>query len=86
MKIITWNIRGLNNPQKTKIMRKKIQIESSVVMFVQEKKCTEHHLLEVGRKSWRNCEVVGIDAYVAAGGLRILWDPDKISLMGFVAS
>ena len=86
MEIITWNVRGLLSPQKTKILRKDIQRERPVVMFVQETKCTKHHLLEVGRKVWRNYEGVGIDALGHEGGLGILWGLDKISLMVFVAS
>ena len=55
-------------------------------MFVQEAKCFEHILLEIGRKSWRNYEGVGIDVTGEVRGLGIMWDPDKITLVGCVSS
>ena len=72
MNIITWNILGINSPRKVKILNLKIGMENVVVMFVQETKCSKQRLMKVGRRVWRNCEVVGIDAYGAARGLGFL--------------
>ena len=84
MKIITWNIIGINGPHKT-IIFKKIEKEKPTLMLVQETKCFESHLIRVGRKSCRNCEGIGIDAAGEVGGLGILWDPSRVTLSIFIA-
>ena len=83
MKIVTWNIRGINSPQKAKIPRKNIQKTNLVIVFLQETKCPTNHLQEISKKICKWSEGMGIDARGFAGDLGILWDPNKVSLSRF---
>ena len=83
MKTVTWNIRGLHIPQKAKILRKNIHRTNPIVVFLQETKCPTNQLQEISKKIWRGSEGMGIDARGYAGGLGILWDPNRVILSSF---
>ena len=86
MNILSWNIRGLNIPQKVKILGKKIKRQNTTIFFLQEKKCSTNRLEEVSKKIWNWSEGMGIDAIGFEGGLGIMWDPTRVSLGGFQGS
>ena len=86
MKILTWNIRGCISPLKTRILKRKIEVEQPGMIFLQETKCTWEELKKIARKAWPRCQTVGNDAIGSVGGIGILWNPNLISLSGFRAS
>ena len=83
MKIISWNIRGCNSPLKTRILKRKIEVEQPWIILLQETKCSGEVLEKIARKAWPRCKRMAINASGSAGGLGILWNPNLVSLYGF---
>ena len=83
MKIISWNIRGCKSPLKTRILKRKIEVEKPWIILLQETKCSGEELAKVARKAWPRCNRMAINANGSAGGLGILWDPQLVSLQNF---
>jgi exonuclease III len=75
MKLISWNVRGLNAPSKHKMLKKRINQEKAEVVLIQETKCDKVTMIRITKKIWKNCEVEVVDSEGALGGLVILWDP-----------
>ena len=86
MWITSWNIRGCNSPLKIRLLKRKIETEKSVIVFLQETKCLEVDLKAIGKKVWLNSVVVSIDAKGAARGIGIIWNTREVALTGFLAS
>ena len=84
MKIITWNMRGINSPKKEKIVRKKIQRTNPILVFLQETKCSASQLQKISKRMWKGSE--GIDERGHAGGLGIFWDPHNVILSSFTGN
>jgi len=75
MKLISWNVRGLNSPSKQRMLKDLIQLEKPSVLFLQEKKGNSATLEKVLNKVWLgNCSV-SVDTFGASGGLAIIWNP-----------
>ena len=53
MKIISWNIRGLNSPTKHKIIKKRIVEEHPTIFYMQETKCSSSTLETIFKKIWK---------------------------------
>jgi len=83
MKILSWNIRGSNGPQKRRLLKRKISTEKPAIIFLQETKCSSEEICQSGPQAWRGCSVVAVDAQGASGGLAILWDPRQVKLSNF---
>ena len=73
MKIITWNIRGVNNPRKVKTLRNKLRKEKPNVLFLQETKCGSDTLKVIRSKLLCGILGIDIDARGEVGGIVILW-------------
>jgi exonuclease III len=86
MNIITWNIRGLNNPRKQKILKNKLKMEKPDICFIQETKCTTKKLLQISRKSWNTYNFLDIDSQNSVGGILTLWNPKKVDLISAEAT
>ena len=86
MKIISWNIRGSNGIQKTRLIKKCIQMDKPYMLLLQETKCTGQLLQERMGKIWKGCNVMAIDAIGAAGGFAIIWHPSKVNLENFIST
>ena len=71
MKLISWNIRGLNSPGKHKILKTMIQKERPNILFLQETKCNSEMIGSILSKAWPNCSSVAVDASGTSGGLAI---------------
>jgi len=80
MKLISWNIRGLNSPRKGKLLKNLIMEEKPSILFLQETKCSLNFLEKAAAKAWPGGQVIAVDAQGASGGLAILWDARKIQL------
>jgi len=86
MKLISWNVRGLNSPRKCRMIKNMIQHEQPHILFMQETKCNNSTLDSILSKAWPGCQTVIVDASGASGGLAIAWNTQKISLTNFHAS
>jgi exonuclease III len=80
MKIITWNIRGLNGRSKQRILRDSIRAENPDILLLQETKCVGKEAETIFQRSWRGCESIHTDSTGASGGLAILWNPNTVTL------
>ena len=78
MKIITWNIRGLNGRSKQRILRDCIIAEKPDILLLQETKCRGAEAETIFQCIWRECNSITTDSTGASGGLAILWNPSNI--------
>lgn len=85
MKLISWNIRGLNGPRKTRILKNMLKQENPQVLFLQETKCDSNALDRLTAKFWPRSQNIAVDADGASGGLAIIWDSRAIVLNNFHA-
>ena len=83
MKLLSWNIRGINSLRKMKILYQKINRTNPAIVFLQETKCQANFIQERKSKIRACCESMGIDSKGFFGGLCILWDPSRVSLSDF---
>jgi ribonuclease HI/exonuclease III len=80
MKIVSWNIRGLNGRSKQRILRECIMAEKPEVLLLQETKCRGAEVDTISQRIWRKCSSITTDSTGASGGLAILWNPDKVTI------
>jgi exonuclease III len=83
MKIISWNVRGLNNPRKQRCLKTLIDDEKPSIMMIQETKCNSITMEKLATKCWKGCNAIAVDVEGASGGLAILWNPNEIFLSHF---
>jgi len=86
MKLISWNVRGLNSPAKHRMLKNMIQQDNPSLVYLQETKCNSTTLEKILNKASSRCHSVSMDASGASGGLAILWNPQVLSLHDFHAS
>jgi exonuclease III len=80
MKVITWNIRGLNGRSKQRILRDCIIAEKPDILMLQETKCRGAEAEIIFQRIWRACKSLTIDSTGALGGLAILWNSHNITI------
>jgi exonuclease III len=80
MKILTWNIRGLNGRSKQRTLRDCIKAENPDMLLLQETKCAGTEADTIFQRIWRDCHFTSTDAAGASGGLAILWNPKSVSV------
>ena len=78
MNIMSWNIRGIGSPQRNKMLKNKIKHKKTMVLFLQETKCSVEAMDSIISRIWRRSEVASIGAVVCQ--VEILWDPKSIRL------
>jgi len=83
MKIISWNIRGLNGRSKQKLLRDLIIEEAPDVVMLQETKCTSEDINRLLPYYWKQGGAVSTDATGTAGGLAILWNTSSVLMENF---
>jgi exonuclease III len=83
MKIISWNIRGLNGCSKKKMLRELILVETLDIVLLQETKCTSEDMDRLLPYCWRQGRAVSIDATGMAGGVSILWNTNAVLMEKF---
>lgn len=86
MKLISWNIRGLNSPGKLRLIKNMIKMEKPQILFLQETKCNSTTLEKIINKGWTGSKVIAVDASGASGGLAIAWNSQTIALTDIHAS
>ena len=80
MKLISWNIRGLNSLRKGRLLKNMLMQEKPTILFLQETKCNSLVLEKIAAKAWPGGLVTAVDAQGASGGLAVLWDARVIQL------
>jgi exonuclease III len=83
MKIISWNIRGLNGRSKQKLLRDLIIAEAPDVVMLQETKCTTEDINRLLPYFWKQGGAVSTDAAGMAGGLPLLWNTNNVLMENF---
>jgi exonuclease III len=83
MKIISWNIRGLNGRRKQKMLRELIIVETPDIVLLQETKCTSEDIDRLLPYCWRQGRAASIDATGTTGGLTILWNTNVVLMENF---
>jgi exonuclease III len=68
MKVITWNIKGLNGCSKQKRLWELIIAEQPEVLFLQETKCSSEDIDKLIPKCSKQGESMSIDATGTASG------------------
>ena len=86
MKVINWNIRGLNSPRKQRILRDKLKQEQPDLYFIQEMKCTTDRMEEINKQHWRKYKMVSIEDHQRSGGILMLWNPQILNLIAVEAT
>lgn len=86
MKLISWNVRGLNSPSKHRMIKNMIQQEKPSLFFLQETKCDNTALERILNRLWLGSSSLSVDASGAFGGLAILWDLQVLTLQDFHAA
>lgn len=86
MKLISWNIRGLNSPKTGRILKNMLKQEKPSILVLQEMKCSSTVLERIAAEAWPGGLVIAVDAQGASGGLAILWDARIIHLSNIQAN
>jgi exonuclease III len=86
MKIISWNIRGLNGRSKQKMLRDLILAEKLDIVLLQETKCTLKDVDRLLPYYWKQGVVASTDATGTVGGLDILWNTNMVLLENFLTT
>ena len=71
MKIISWNIRGLNNPHKHDILKNMIRDNRPYIFIIQETKMLKGNV--EGLPIFRGGKIIGNDSDGASGGMTFFW-------------
>ena len=85
VKILSWNVRDVNNLDKRKLIKNFLRTHMVDLVCLQETKVQEmnqvmEHSLGVGRfLNWKALNLEG-----TVGGIFLLWDKRRISLVGSV--
>lgn len=77
MRITTWNVRGLNAPNKRCLTKRQIEKSNSDIILLQETKLEEVNDCILKVAGW---EEVFSKSYGTASGLGILWCSSNIGL------
>ena len=80
MKLVSWNLRGLNSPGKLRMLKNMIKMENPQMCFLQETKCNSSTLESILSKAWPGCHSVAVDTSGASRGLAIAWNTQAIEL------
>ena len=86
MKVINWNIRGLNSARKKRILRNRLKQEKSDLYFIQETKCHTYIMEAINKQQWCKYKMVAIGGHQMAGGILTLWNPQVLSLIAAKAT
>ena len=75
IKILSWNVKGVNNPEKRKVIKQFIRDQRVDLVCLQETK-VQNMTLRMARSlgAGRFSDWVSVDASGSAGGILLLWD------------
>ena len=73
MQMISWNCRGLGNPNKAEAIKDLLKIETADILMLQETKVEGEALLNISVNKWKFASGKAVSARGTAGGLGTLW-------------
>lgn len=76
MKIISWNLRGLNNPHKHDIIRNMIRDSNLDSFLIQETKMSREK--DESLKFFKHGKINGGSSEGASGGIATIWNLNTI--------
>ena len=85
MKVISWNIRGLNSKGKQRYLKEKLRVEKPQVMLIQETKVSMGKLETILKTFKPYYEVMALDARGTVGGITIVWNLVEVTTDNWVA-
>eukprot|EP00253_Pinus_taeda_P009325 PITA_09325 len=85
MQLISWNCRGLGNPNKAEAIRDLLKMETADILMLQETKVEGETLLNTSAKKWKFDSGKAVSARGIAGGLGTFWTKN-FSLERFLAT
>ncbi|GLJ34508.1 hypothetical protein SUGI_0694060 [Cryptomeria japonica] len=83
MKILSWNIGGLNGLEKCHLLKQLFEVESPDVLLIQETKMEGGQFIDLIPRIWGNSEGVAGNAIGTVCGQAIAWN--KNNVLGLVA-
>ena len=86
MKIISWNVHGLNGHSKQRMLKMKIQKENPPGIFLQETKCSSEVSTKLMSQIWKYYFTIAIDSRRSSGGISISWYPILVALNNVASS
>lgn len=79
MKIISWNVRGLNAPSRNRLIKSQMDLIKCDIIMLQETKLSQGSA-DVLFSSWKRWNFVSHPASGASGGLALLWNNFNIDV------
>jgi exonuclease III len=86
MKLISWNIQGLNGRSKQRLLWERIIAEQPDILLLQETKCAGEEMKQILSRCWKQGQMMTIDARGIAEGLAILWNPRSVIMENFFST
>ena len=87
MIVLSWNVRGLNNIPRQKVIRRLIDSQlPNVVVFIQETKLTVDGLANCASRIWPQGNWQGVGARNSSGGVACFWNPRKVFPLWWIVS
>ena len=74
MKIISWNVRGINASNKRQRVKQVIDSMQEDIILLQETKLSQSNFYKIVSK-WKKWNSFHAQGMGASGGLAILWNP-----------
>ena len=85
MQIISWNCRGLGNPNKAEAVKVLLRMEPTNILLLQETKIEEDALLLLSKSKWKKNSGMVASARGTSGGLATLWSEEDFLLKALYA-
>ena len=82
MKVLSWNIRGLNSKGKQHYLKDKLKTKKPQIMLLQETKVSGQKLEAILQSFKMQYEGMALDSVGTSGGIAILWNTTEISAEG----
>lgn len=83
MRLLSWNVRGLNAPNKHHLVKRGMELSKVDIFLVQETKLTNTYL-EMFEKKKKGWHVIQIQATEASGGISQFWKPQSVQIYKLV--
>ena len=78
MKIVSWNVRGLNASNKRQRIKQVIDSLQTNIILLQETKMSQHNFDKIVA-SWKKWKYLHMQGLGASRGLAVLWNPLSIN-------
>lgn len=78
MKILSWNIRGLNNPHKHDLLANMVRDNQSDIILIQETKMSAKKVFKIKNMFFKDCGCQVVDSDGASSGVETFWNPKMV--------